>query len=244
MRVDIPSYDVNIRSIDSMLSPAEIASRYPVDEDMAKRIKGYRDSVRAILSGEDRRLLAIVGPCSIHDTEAALDYARRLKALSDKLSDRFFFVMRTYFEKPRTTVGWKGLINDPDMDGSCRINHGLIRVAAAKEIFLGLMRLDAILHIELHVNDVLIVGKHQRFLKTLRRAAHTDLGLAHTRNVDDFDVLHGPGHAPVNAGCAVLRVLAECRHHTDLTFGNDVDAAGKPGNSSHAHEAGDAAHRK
>ena len=105
MRVDIPSYDVNIRSIDSMLSPAEIASRYPVDEDMAKRIKGYRDSVRAILSGEDRRLLAIVGPCSIHDTEAALDYARRLKALSDKLSDRFFFVMRTYFEKPRTTVG-------------------------------------------------------------------------------------------------------------------------------------------
>ena len=126
MRVDIPSYDVNIRSIDSMLSPAEIASRYPVDEDMAKRIKGYRDSVRAILSGEDRRLLAIVGPCSIHDTEAALDYARRLKALSDKLSDRFFFVMRTYFEKPRTTVGWKGLVLDPDLDGSYDIDKGLL----------------------------------------------------------------------------------------------------------------------
>ena len=126
MRVDIPSYDVNIRSIDSMLSPAEIASRYPVDEDMAKRIKGYRDSVRAILSGEDRRLLAIVGPCSIHDTEAALDYAHRLKALSDKLSDRFFFVMRTYFEKPRTTVGWKGLVLDPDLDGSYDIDKGLL----------------------------------------------------------------------------------------------------------------------
>lgn len=126
MRVDIPSYDVNIRSIDSMLSPAEIASRYPVDEDMARQIKGYRDSVRAILSGEDRRLLAIVGPCSIHDTEAALDYAHRLKALSDKLSDRFFFVMRTYFEKPRTTVGWKGLVLDPDLDGSYDIDKGLL----------------------------------------------------------------------------------------------------------------------
>ena len=124
------------------------------------------------------------------------------------------------------------------------VKYAAVRIAAAEKEVLGGMRLDAVLNVEHHVDDVFIVGKHQRFLKTLRRAAHTDLGLAHTRNVDDFDVLHGPGHAPVNAGCAVLRVLAECRHHTDLTFGNDVDAAGKPGNSSHAHEAGDAAHRK
>ena len=98
---------------------------YPVTSQNQERIASWRQSVRDILTKRDRRLLAIVGPCSIHDTDAALDYARRLKGLSDELSDRFFFIMRTYFEKPRTTVGWKGLILDPDLDGSYDIDKGL-----------------------------------------------------------------------------------------------------------------------
>ena len=122
----IPSYDINITSIDSLLSPNEIAAKCPVSQEIHDRVLSYRNTVNDILTGKDRRLLAIVGPCSIHDPQAALDYAHRLKALSERLSDRFFFVMRTYFEKPRTTVGWKGLILDPDLDGSYDIDKGLI----------------------------------------------------------------------------------------------------------------------
>ena len=116
---------MNVRAIDSLLTPDDICREYPVTSQMQERIASWRQSVRDILTKRDRRLLAIVGPCSIHDTDAALDYARRLKGLSDELSDRFFFIMRTYFEKPRTTVGWKGLILDPDLDGSYDIDKGL-----------------------------------------------------------------------------------------------------------------------
>ena len=116
---------MNVRAIDSLLTPDDICREYPVTSQNQERIASWRQSVRDILTKRDRRLLAIVGPCSIHDTDAALDYARRLKGLSDELSDRFFFIMRTYFEKPRTTVGWKGLILDPDLDGSYDIDKGL-----------------------------------------------------------------------------------------------------------------------
>ena len=87
-----------------------------------------RESIHRILHGEDDRLVVVIGPCSIHDPQAALEYARRLKAERERLKPELEIVMRVYFEKPRTTVGWKGLINDPDLDGSFRINHGL-RVA-------------------------------------------------------------------------------------------------------------------
>lgn len=125
MSREVPSYDMNVRAIDSLLTPDDICREYPVTRDMQNRIASWRRSVRDILTKKDGRLLAIVGPCSIHDTDAALDYAGRLKGLSDELSDQFFFIMRTYFEKPRTTVGWKGLILDPDLDGSYDIDKGL-----------------------------------------------------------------------------------------------------------------------
>jgi 3-deoxy-7-phosphoheptulonate synthase len=97
----------------------------PLPDDALKTVvQGRRDAV-AIIMGRSDRLLVIVGPCSIHDTEAALEYAGLLKALSDKLSEDLCIVMRAYLEKPRTTVGWKGLINDPDIDGSFQINKGL-----------------------------------------------------------------------------------------------------------------------
>jgi 3-deoxy-7-phosphoheptulonate synthase len=97
-------------------------------EDAVGRIAEARQQISDIVHGNDDRLLVVVGPCSIHDPQAALDYAKRLKALRDQHADDLFIVMRTYFEKPRTTVGWKGLINDPNLDGSFDINHGL-RVA-------------------------------------------------------------------------------------------------------------------
>ena len=117
--------DVRICGIESLRTPAELAAAYPITDGIAARIRGFRNEVNAIVKGEDRRLLAVIGPCSIHDPQAALDYARRLKGLSDRVSDVFRIVMRTYFEKPRTALGWRGLIVDPDMDSSYNIEKGL-----------------------------------------------------------------------------------------------------------------------
>ncbi len=117
--------DLRIESIMSIRSPEELASLYPLLEEDKKRICAFRKSVRDIITGSDRRMLAIIGPCSIHDAEAAIEYAGKLKTLSDKVSDEFFVVMRTYFEKPRTALGWKGLITDPDMNETYDIDKGL-----------------------------------------------------------------------------------------------------------------------
>ncbi|HEY3984195.1 3-deoxy-7-phosphoheptulonate synthase AroH [Cedecea sp.] len=111
--------------IDSLVTPAELTERFPVSTEVAQHVTDARRRIEKILTGEDKRLLVIVGPCSIHDLDAAMDYARQLKVLRDKHQDRLEIVMRTYFEKPRTVVGWKGLISDPDLNGSYRINYGL-----------------------------------------------------------------------------------------------------------------------
>ncbi|WP_039058219.1 3-deoxy-7-phosphoheptulonate synthase AroH [Enterobacter sp. Bisph1] len=111
--------------INSLVTPAELAERYPVSAEVAAHVTASRRRIEKILNGEDRRLLVIIGPCSIHDLDAAIDYARRLQFLRDKHQAQLEIVMRTYFEKPRTVVGWKGLISDPDLNGSSRVNHGL-----------------------------------------------------------------------------------------------------------------------
>ncbi|WP_076537619.1 3-deoxy-7-phosphoheptulonate synthase [Shewanella sp. UCD-KL21] len=108
-----------------VISPAQLASEYPLTQDAADYLVEQRHEVEAIIAGEDQRLLVIIGPCSIHDTEAALDYAQRLAKLHHELKDDLCIVMRVYFEKPRTIVGWKGLISDPDLDGSFSPNKGL-----------------------------------------------------------------------------------------------------------------------
>lgn len=117
--------DLRIESIKSLRSPEELSALLPLLEEDKKRICSFRESVSDILTGKDERMLCIVGPCSIHDPKAALDYAGRLKDLSDRISSEFFVIMRTYFEKPRTALGWKGLIADPDMDESYDIEKGL-----------------------------------------------------------------------------------------------------------------------
>lgn len=108
-----------------VISPAQLASEYPLTQDAADYLVQQRREVEAILSGEDQRLLVIIGPCSIHDTDAALEYAQRLAKLHQELKDDLCILMRVYFEKPRTIVGWKGLISDPDLDGSFSPNKGL-----------------------------------------------------------------------------------------------------------------------
>lgn len=111
--------------IESLVTAADLIASQPLSESVAQHITDSRKRIEKILSGQDPRLLVIVGPCSIHDPEAAIDYARRLAAIRDQYQDQLEIVMRTYFEKPRTVVGWKGLISDPDLNGSYRINYGL-----------------------------------------------------------------------------------------------------------------------
>jgi 3-deoxy-7-phosphoheptulonate synthase len=117
--------NLNVLSQHTLLSPAQLHAEIPASPQTSQTVSDARLSLAEILSGRDARMLVVVGPCSIHDPKAAMDYAHRLKALSDELSDQIFMVMRVYFEKPRTTVGWKGLINDPRMDDSFHIEEGL-----------------------------------------------------------------------------------------------------------------------
>ena len=117
--------DLRIKNLRPLIPPAILLEEMPASEEMARSISGHRREIQRILKGDDHRLLVVVGPCSIHDVAAAQEYAARLAPLARDLADRLKIVMRVYFEKPRTTVGWKGLINDPDLDGSFKINRGL-----------------------------------------------------------------------------------------------------------------------
>ncbi|ENX37989.1 3-deoxy-7-phosphoheptulonate synthase [Acinetobacter courvalinii] len=117
--------DVNIKSIQTLITPAELKADLPLSEAASQTVLQGRATVRNILDGNDKRLFVVIGPCSIHDPKAAHEYADRLKVLSEKVKDTLYLVMRVYFEKPRTTVGWKGLINDPDMNDSFNIEKGL-----------------------------------------------------------------------------------------------------------------------
>ena len=120
--------DLRIKEIKELAPPAHLLREFPCDESASSTVFEARSAIHRILHGMDDRLVVVIGPCSIHDPDAALEYARRLQAERERLKADLEIVMRVYFEKPRTTVGWKGLINDPDLDGSFRINHGL-RVA-------------------------------------------------------------------------------------------------------------------
>ncbi|MCU5774942.1 3-deoxy-7-phosphoheptulonate synthase [Erwiniaceae bacterium BAC15a-03b] len=111
--------------IESLITPEELASRHPITPAIAENVTASRKRIARILSGEDKRLLVVMGPCSLHDPVAAVEYAQKLNALRVQHQHRLEIVMRTYFEKPRTVVGWKGLISDPHLDGSFRVNQGL-----------------------------------------------------------------------------------------------------------------------
>ncbi|NKB62403.1 MAG: 3-deoxy-7-phosphoheptulonate synthase [Gammaproteobacteria bacterium] len=127
--------DLRIASIEQVISPAEINKELPINESAASTTLKTRQDIHNILTGSDDRLLVVTGPCSIHDTKAAVEYAERLLPLKEKYRDQLLIVMRVYFEKPRTTVGWKGLINDPDLNDTYDINKGL---RAARKLLLDL----------------------------------------------------------------------------------------------------------
>ncbi len=117
--------DVNISSILPLVTPEILKEELPVDDTLKHSIVNYRKEITNILEKKDKRMLAIVGPCSIHDPDAAMDYARELKKLRDLYSDKLYIIMRVYFEKPRTALGWRGLILDPELDGSYKLEEGL-----------------------------------------------------------------------------------------------------------------------
>ncbi len=117
--------NLNVEKHEVLITPEHLKAKMPVTEDVREAVNSYRQIVRDIVAGRDERLLVVVGPCSIHDPKAAVEYARRLKKLQAQVSDHLFLVMRAYFEKPRSTVGWKGLINDPHLDDSFCVAEGL-----------------------------------------------------------------------------------------------------------------------
>ncbi len=125
------TFNTNVRSETVLISPQNLREQLPTSPEADRFVYESRQVIQNILDGKDHRLLVIVGPCSIHDIELAKEYAKRLKVLHDQLSESLYIVMRVYFEKPRTSIGWKGLINDPDLDDSCNIEKGL---AKAREL--------------------------------------------------------------------------------------------------------------
>ncbi len=122
---DLPLNDLNIASNEALITPDQLKLEMPLSDTAQRTVSHGRDVVRNILDGKDHRLFVVIGPCSIHDIKAAHEYAERLKVLAAEVADSLFLVMRVYFEKPRTTVGWKGLINDPYLDDSFKIQDGL-----------------------------------------------------------------------------------------------------------------------
>lgn len=124
-KISNSSDEQRINEVKPLVPPACVKEDFPLDEPMAQFVEAARQSVSEVIQGRNDRLICIVGPCSIHDVNAAREYAARLASAAKKHRDDLLIVMRVYFEKPRTTVGWKGLINDPDLDGTCKINKGL-----------------------------------------------------------------------------------------------------------------------
>ena len=127
--------DLRILAMKEVSTPSQVHAEFPLSEEASKTVHQARADIHNVLSGDDDRLVVVVGPCSIHDTKAAHEYAQRLAPLREKHAKELHVVMRVYFEKPRTTVGWKGLINDPNLDGSFEINKGL---RVARELLLDL----------------------------------------------------------------------------------------------------------
>ena len=122
---NIEVHNINVDSQDVLVTPLQLKQALPMSDASREMLASSRKVIQDILDRKDHRVFVVVGPCSIHDTEAAMDYAHRLKALAEELSDTLYIVMRVYFEKPRTTVGWKGLINDPHLDDSFKLEEGL-----------------------------------------------------------------------------------------------------------------------
>ncbi|VGO12904.1 Phospho-2-dehydro-3-deoxyheptonate aldolase, Tyr-sensitive [Pontiella desulfatans] len=130
--------DLRVKELKKLVTPAKLKEELPLGIELTNKVLADRETVRDIIHLRDDRMLVVIGPCSIHDPSAALDYAQRLAKVADQVKDRYFIVMRVYFEKPRTTIGWKGFINDPHLDDSCDMEFGL---HAARKLLLDIAML-------------------------------------------------------------------------------------------------------
>jgi 3-deoxy-7-phosphoheptulonate synthase len=128
----VQTNNLKVTKVSPIIAPIQLKQVFPLSEDASNFVNDSRTTIKNILSGQDKRIMAVIGPCSIHDADAALEYARRLAKLAKEVKEQMFVIMRVYFEKPRTTIGWKGLINDPDLDGSHQISKGL---GIARQLF-------------------------------------------------------------------------------------------------------------
>ena len=220
----VPSYmkcdSIAITSdLTQVISPDDLRQDLPISRKEREFIARARAEITAILNGSDERLLIVSGPCSIHDPEAALEYARRLSKLALDLEDRALLVMRAYFEKPRTTVGWKGLINDPDLNGSCRISKGLV---IARELLRAITDLNVPVACEIlspltphYLGDMIswgVIGA-----RTTESQIHREVASALPFPVGFKNGTNGDVRIAVDAMCAA------CRPHCFL----DVDDKGR-----------------
>ena len=121
----VQTNNLKVSAVTPLIAPADLKQVLPLSEKAAGFVAASREQIQDVLWNRDPRMMVVVGPCSIHDPKAALEYAERLATLNEELKDQLLLVMRVYFEKPRTTIGWKGLINDPKLDGSFQVNTGL-----------------------------------------------------------------------------------------------------------------------
>ncbi|HEY9645461.1 MAG TPA: 3-deoxy-7-phosphoheptulonate synthase [Chroococcidiopsis sp.] len=221
--------DLHVVETRPLITPATIHNELPISDTAAALVAETRDRIRNILQNEDRRLLVIVGPCSVHDVNAAYEYGQKLIALRNELSDRLEIVMRVYFEKPRTTIGWKGLINDPHLDGSYDINTGL---RLARKLLLDLAEIGLPAATELldpiipqYIADVIAwtaIGA-----RTTESQTHREMASGLSMPIGFKNGTDGSLHAAINAMLAASRV-----HHflgiNDEGLASIVTTTGNP----------------
>jgi 3-deoxy-7-phosphoheptulonate synthase len=222
-------FDKNIAGYETLISPQELKERFPLSCAAVSTVRTGREDIEAVLDRRDSRKIIITGPCSIHDINSAIDYAERIKNLSEKVRDKFILVMRTYFEKPRTAIGWKGLIPDPGMDGSGNIQEGL---EIARELLCDIASLGVTSATEFlntstpqYIDDLIswaAVGA-----RTTESQPHREMASGLSMPVGFKNNLFGEIDVAVNAIIAAsgrqcfLGVGADGRQCKVTTFGND-----------------------
>nr|WP_280178736.1 3-deoxy-7-phosphoheptulonate synthase [Pseudomonas lalkuanensis] len=208
------------RSTQPLPTPAELRQRLPLSHELARQINAQREAVRAVLDGEDSRLLVVVGPCSIHDADSALDYARRLARLAPEVSDQLLLVMRAYVEKPRTTVGWKGLVYDPHLDGSGDMAGGL---ALSRRLMLEMAELG--LPVATELLQPLVAGYLDDLLSWAAIGARTSESQIHREMVSGLDLPVGFKNG-TDGSLGIATDAMRSAAHAHQHFG--IDALGRP----------------
>ncbi|RJS94086.1 3-deoxy-7-phosphoheptulonate synthase [Salinisphaera sp. Q1T1-3] len=210
-------------------SPAALAERLPIGAMTRARIAAQREAIRAVLRGDDPRLMVVVGPCSVHDPQAALDYGRRLARLADELSDELLIVMRVYVEKPRTTIGWKGLLHDPDLDGVNDLARGL---AVSRELLIELADLG--LPIATELLTPIAADYLEDTLAWAAIGARTTESQTHRERMSGLDLAVGfknGTEGEIGSACDAMAAAAspQCYFGIDATTGAPA-AVATPGN--------------